>query len=206
MFSKLCILKGIYPREPPKKFAGNTSTYYLAKDLRFMMHDPLVEKFRDHRAWRHKVKKAQKRKLKDKVERLMKNEPKYTLTHLVKERYPTFMDAIRDLDDAITMIHLFMLMPTKTIKASTFYLFICTSALLHLFLLIFKLFQFHPFFFQFHPNFKSNLLTKDLAPPLMHSRATRKLPKIGFGIPILYRSQSCSSKGLHLDQRYLLPS
>lgn len=47
----------------------------------------------------------------------MKNEPKYTLTHLVKERYPTFMDAIRDLDDAITMIHLFMLMPTKTIKA-----------------------------------------------------------------------------------------
>lgn len=115
-FRKMCILKGIYPREPPKKFAGNNSTYYLAKDLRFMMHDPLVEKFREHRAWRQKVKKAKKRKLNDKVERLMKNEPKYTLTHLVKERYPTFMDAIRDLDDAVTMIHLFMLMPTKTIK------------------------------------------------------------------------------------------
>lgn len=85
-----------------------------------MMHDPLVEKFREHRAWRQKVKKAKKRKLNDKVERLMKNEPKYTLTHLVKERYPTFMDAIRDLDDAVTMIHLFMLMPTKTIKPSMF--------------------------------------------------------------------------------------
>lgn len=81
-----------------------------------MMHDPLVDKFREHRTWRYKVKKAKARKLKDKVEKLMKSEPKYTLTHLVKERYPTFMDAIRDLDDAVTMIHLFMLMPTKTIK------------------------------------------------------------------------------------------
>jgi pescadillo protein len=119
MFRKLCILKGIYPRDPPKKFAGSHNTYYLAKDLRFMVHDPLVDKFREHRTWRHKVKKAKARKLKDKVERLLQNEPKYTLTHLIKERYPTFMDAIRDLDDAITMIHLFMLMPTKTIKPST---------------------------------------------------------------------------------------
>lgn len=85
-----------------------------------MMHDPLVDKFREHKAWKIKVKRAKARKLKDKVARLMKNEPQYTLTHLVKERYPTFMDAIRDLDDAVTMIHLFMLMPTKTVKPSTF--------------------------------------------------------------------------------------
>lgn len=84
-----------------------------------MMHDPLVDKFREHKAWKMKLKKAKARKLKDKVERLLKNEPKYTLIHLIKERYPTFMDAIRDLDDAVTMIHLFMLMPTKTVKPST---------------------------------------------------------------------------------------
>jgi len=83
------------------------------------MHDPLVDKFREHRAWRQKVKKAKARKLKEKHERLLQNEPKYTLTHLIKERYPTFMDAIRDLDDAVTMIHLFMIMPAKTIKPST---------------------------------------------------------------------------------------
>lgn len=88
-----------------------------------MMHDPLVDKFREHKAWKMKLKKAKARKLKDKVERLIKNEPKYTLIHLIKERYPTFMDAIRDLDDAVTMIHLFMLMPTKTVKPSTFDLF-----------------------------------------------------------------------------------
>lgn len=102
-----------------------------------MMHDPLVEKFREHRAWRQKVKKAKKRKLSDKVENLMKNEPKYTLTHLVKERYPTFMDAIRDLDDAVTMIHLFMLMPTKTIKPSTFlFLLRLNGAIQHVILII----------------------------------------------------------------------
>ena len=84
-----------------------------------MMHDPLVDKFREHRAWRQKVKKAKARKLKEKHAKLLQNEPKYTLTHLIKERYPTFMDAIRDLDDAVTMIHLFMIMPTRTIKPST---------------------------------------------------------------------------------------
>jgi pescadillo protein len=112
-------LKGIFPRDPARKVSGSGKTYYLAKDLKFMMHDPLVDKFREHRAWRLKVKKAKARKLKDKVASLLKNEPKYTLIHLVKERYPTFMDALRDLDDAITMIHLFMIMPTKTLKPST---------------------------------------------------------------------------------------
>lgn len=115
----MCILKGIFPRDPAKKVSGSGKTYYLAKDLRFMMHDQLVDKFRDHRTWRHKVKKAKARKQKDKLTSLMKNEPQYTLTHLIKERYPTFMDAIRDLDDAITMIHLFMLMPTQKLKSST---------------------------------------------------------------------------------------
>ena len=41
----------------------------------------------------------------------MKKTPKYSLAPVIKDRYPTFIDALRDLDDALCLIALFAQLP-----------------------------------------------------------------------------------------------
>lgn len=111
VFRRLCILKGVFPREPKKKVKGNHHTYYHVKDIAFLQHEPLLEKLREIRAYEKKIKKASSKKNKELAERLLTRKPTYTLERLVKERYPQFVDALRDLDDCLTMVHLFAALP-----------------------------------------------------------------------------------------------
>ncbi|XP_019722732.1 pescadillo [Hippocampus comes] len=111
-FRRLCILKGIYPHEPKHKKKvnkGSTAprTFYLLKDIRFLLHEPIVGKFREYKIFVRKLKKAYAKTEHTAVERLKENKPTYKLDHIVKERYPTFIDALRDIEDALCMCFLF---------------------------------------------------------------------------------------------------
>lgn len=46
------------------------------------------------------------------MKRYLSNHPVLTLDHIVKERYPTFIDALRDLDDCLTLCFLFSTFPS----------------------------------------------------------------------------------------------
>ncbi|XP_070821365.1 pescadillo [Chaetodon trifascialis] len=111
-FRRLCILKGIYPHEPKHKKKvnkGSTAarTFYLLKDIRFLLHEPIVGKFRDYKVFVRKLKRAYGKTEWSDVERLRENKPTYKLDHIIKERYPSFIDALRDIDDALCMCFLF---------------------------------------------------------------------------------------------------
>ncbi|KAK9810032.1 hypothetical protein WJX72_003708 [[Myrmecia] bisecta] len=112
-FRRLCILKGIHPREPKKKTQGANKTYYHLKDINYLAHEPLLVKFRDAYAYEKKIRKAKAKKNRDLAERLLARKPKHRIDHLVKERYPSFVDALRDLDDPLTMVHLFATLPAE---------------------------------------------------------------------------------------------
>ncbi|KAL5611761.1 hypothetical protein BROUX41_000664 [Berkeleyomyces rouxiae] len=124
-FRKLCIWKGIFPREPRNRKKANKSstystTFYYAKDIQYLLHEPLIQKFRDLKALEKKISKALGRGDVGDAKRLDDNasrpestgKARFTLDHVIRERYPTFNDALRDLDDCLSMLFLFANLPS----------------------------------------------------------------------------------------------
>lgn len=116
-FRRVCILKGIYPREPNKKFEGGHKTYYHKKDITYLAHDDMIQDLRQQKVVDRKVKKALKEKNNLKVKNLKKTRPAIVLNRIVRERYPTFEDAIRDLEDPLNLVNSFAILPAhRTFK------------------------------------------------------------------------------------------
>ncbi|KAM0337801.1 hypothetical protein ACHAPQ_002769 [Fusarium lateritium] len=126
-FRKLCIWKGIYPREPRSrkkvsKSSTSSTTFYYTKDIQYLLHEPLLQKFRDQKVLEKKISRALGRgdvtdaaRLEGNASRPEKTgKPSYTLDHVIRERYPTFVDALRDLDDCLSMLFLFANLPSTS--------------------------------------------------------------------------------------------
>ncbi|KAI9785811.1 MAG: mRNA-binding ribosome synthesis protein nop7 [Candelina submexicana] len=116
----------IYPREPrnkkrASKSSTSSTTFYYTKDIQYLLHEPLLNKFRDHKALSKKIGRALGRGEVGDAARLERTStPRITLDHIIKERYPTFIDALRDLDDALSMLFLFANLPsTSTVTPKT---------------------------------------------------------------------------------------
>ncbi|KAL3099750.1 hypothetical protein niasHS_000234 [Heterodera schachtii] len=112
-FRRLCILKGIYPREPNSAKRANKGgssehkIFYHLKDINFLAQEPLLDKFREYKAFLKKVTRARAKRDHLKLEGLLRAKPIFSYDHLVRERYPTFASALRDLDDALCLCFAF---------------------------------------------------------------------------------------------------
>jgi pescadillo protein len=92
------------------------------KDIKFLSTEKLLQKFRDIQSYEKKIIKARMKQEKYDMNKLIENKPKYTIDHILKERYPRFVDAVNDLDDALCLITLFSNLPQHqllNIKAET---------------------------------------------------------------------------------------
>lgn len=83
--------QGIYPREPlNKKRANKGSTaptsFYYHKDIQYLLHEPLLARFREHKAFAKKLARAVGRQEWGLAKNLEEAKPVMRLDHLVKER------------------------------------------------------------------------------------------------------------------------
>ncbi len=116
-FRRLCILKGscgtfiwarfaltcwlgIFPREPRHRKRANKgssapTSFYYAKDIAYLAHEPVLKKLREHKAFAKKLSRALGRGEWSSAKSLEENRPVYTLDHIIKERYERLRSKIK---------------------------------------------------------------------------------------------------------------
>lgn len=83
---------GIFPRQPrnhKKANKGSTApaSFYYVKDIQYLLHEPVLGKLREHKAFAKKLSKAIGRGQWSTAKSLEENKkPKYRLDHIIKER------------------------------------------------------------------------------------------------------------------------
>lgn len=108
----MCIVKGIYPREPRKKYKGNNKTYYHIKDIKYLEQDKIMNTMRAIKVFERKHSRLVSKGEKSEAEMLKARKPRMEFQHIIKERYPSFVDCLKDLDDALCLIFLYAKFPT----------------------------------------------------------------------------------------------
>lgn len=83
---------GIFPREPRSRKKANKgssapTSFYYAKDIAYLAHEPVLRKLREHKAFAKKLARALGRGEWSSAKSLEDNKPVYRLDHIIKERY-----------------------------------------------------------------------------------------------------------------------
>eukprot|EP00371_Babesia_bovis_P001231 XP_001609878.1 pescadillo N-terminus family protein [Babesia bovis T2Bo] len=114
-FQRLCILKGVYPRDLTsgytltskginRKKIKKDKIYYHINDVRYLAAGELLSKFRDISAHLKRYRRLVAREEFLDAKLAKKRTPRYSLKEIVKERCPALVNAVADLDDAVSTI------------------------------------------------------------------------------------------------------
>ena len=86
------------------------------RDIKQLVNDPLLLSMRKFKTFRKKIRRFHARgewEIARRYERLHK--PSIPFADIIRSRYPTFIDALKDLDDALTHLALFASLPHNSI-------------------------------------------------------------------------------------------
>ncbi|KAA6393479.1 MAG: putative Pescadillo [Streblomastix strix] len=112
-FRRLAIMNGIFPRIPVKSVKDQSRIYYHIKDVKFLQNCPMMEVLRQRNAMRKKFHRALIKQDKLHIRSIKRLMPQIPIAQIVKDRYPSFEDALKDLSDALNTIYLFSEMTPK---------------------------------------------------------------------------------------------